>query len=148
MLVAGGGDLMDKCHEEARDLGNAVRFLGYVDDVDSLFADADVFVCPSTAESFGRTATEAALAKTPMVLGRIRPWTDDFVEGYDCEFVDPQDPKDIARGILKLLADPLKAQQQAESACQVALSRFGREAALAALTKAYKYVAVSLASRF
>jgi glycosyltransferase involved in cell wall biosynthesis len=139
LVMAGEGDLLVKCQEKAKDLGNSVHFLGHVNDVDSLYVDADIFVGPSTAESFGRTAMEAALTKTPMVLGCIRPWTDYFVPSHDCEFVDPQNPQSIAQGILRLLDDKLRANQFSENAFQVVTARFSQSAALEALSKAYEY---------
>lgn len=139
LVMAGEGILLDECKEAVRELGNAVHFLGHVNDVDSLYADADVFVAPSTAESFGRTAMEAALAKIPMVLGRIRPWSDYFVQGKDCEFVDPQNPQSIAEGILRLLDDKPRACLLGENAYQVVTARFSQSTALDALSKAYEY---------
>ncbi|WP_170861382.1 glycosyltransferase family 4 protein [Geitlerinema sp. PCC 9228] len=139
LVVAGTGELLASCQEKAQDLHNSVRFLGYVEDVAGLYAEADVFVAASAAESFGRTAMEAALAKTPMVLGKIRPWMDYFTHGCHCEFADPQDPTDLATTTLRILDNREYGSQLAENAHQVVLSRFGEPAALTALSQAYKY---------
>jgi glycosyltransferase involved in cell wall biosynthesis len=140
LVMAGEGVLLDKCREAASGLGDAVRFLGHVNDVDNLFADADVFVAPSTAESFGRTAMEAALVNTPMALGRIRPWTDYFLADRDCEFIEPHNPQSIAEGIVRLLSDRPRARQLAENAFRVVTAKFSEATALEALSKAYDYV--------
>lgn len=139
LVMAGDGELMPQCREAARDLGDSVCFLGHVNNVDDLYADGDIFVGPSMAESFGRTAMEAALSKTPMVLGRIRPWTDYFQSGSDCEFVDPEDAESIARGILQLLDDPERSRHLAENAAAIVSERFGEKGVLATLSEAYKY---------
>jgi glycosyltransferase involved in cell wall biosynthesis len=139
LVMAGTGELLASCQDKAKDLGDSVRFLGYVSDVAALYSEADVFVAASTAESFGRTAMEAALAKTPMVLGKIRPWTDDFTHGCHCEFADPQDPASLVAAMLRILENREYAAQLAENARQVVWSRFGEQAALTALSQVYEY---------
>ena len=139
LVMAGDGELMPKCQEIARNLGHAIHFLGHVSNVSNLYADADVFVGPSTAESFGRIAMEAALSKTPMVLGQIRPWTDYFQSGKDCQFVDPQDAQSIAQGIIQLLDYPQRSRQLAENAFTVVKANFGEDGVMKALSKAYQY---------
>jgi glycosyltransferase involved in cell wall biosynthesis len=139
LVMAGDGALMPKCQEIARNLGHAIHFLGHVSNVSNLYADADVFVGPSTAESFGRIAMEAALSKTPMVLGQIRPWTDYFQSDKDCQFVDPQDAQSIAQGIIQLLDYPQRSRQLAENAFTVVKANFGEDGVMKALSKAYQY---------
>lgn len=138
LVMAGDGELMPQCREAAASLGDKVHFLGHVNNVDDLYADADVFVGPSTAESFGRTAMEAALSQTPMVLGNIRPWTDYFTPGVDCEFVEPQNPDSIAKGIIKLLDFPDKSRQLAKNAQGIVIAKFSERGVLEALNKAYE----------
>lgn len=139
LVMAGDGELMPQCHKAARDLSKAIYFLGHVSNVNHLYADADVFIGPSTAESFGRIAMEAALSKTPMVLGQIRPWTDYFQANKDCQFVDPQDSQSIAQGIIQLLDNPQRSRQLAKNAFTVVQANFGEDGVMNALSKAYEY---------
>jgi glycosyltransferase involved in cell wall biosynthesis len=139
LVMAGEGELLETCKEKAQDLGNSVVFLGHVQNVQNLYADANLFVGPSLAESFGRTAMEAGLARTPMVLGRIKPWTGYFSEGFSCEFADPYAPKDIAEKIIALLADQAYAQKLGQNAYEIVMKQFSKEAALSALEQAYQF---------
>ena len=72
LYVAGDGPLRDRLERRATDLGldDHVTFLGYVPDrtLPALYADADVFVLPTTElEGFGLATLEALAAGTPAV---------------------------------------------------------------------------------
>lgn len=72
LLVAGDGPLADDLRARARELGvdDAATFLGYVPDEElpGTYADADVFVLPTTElEGFGLATLEALAAGTPVV---------------------------------------------------------------------------------
>jgi glycosyltransferase involved in cell wall biosynthesis len=71
LRVVGDGPERAKLERLTRSLGlqENVYFLGYRtrDQIRDLFADADVFVMPSTSESFGLAALEARTAGLPVV---------------------------------------------------------------------------------
>lgn len=103
LVIAGEGSQLTRCRMIAEPLKERVKFLGHVPNPSSLYSNSTIFVAPSSAESFGRTAFEAALYKLPMVLSRIAPWTEMFEEGEHCLFVDPKSPNEIADAIELLL---------------------------------------------
>ena len=115
--------------------------MGFVSDVGSLHADADIFVAPSVTESFGMSAIEAAMARVPMVLGRIKPWTDYFKGGADdCVFVDHSDDESIAQGILQLLKDRKAAREMGLRGYDTASKQFSATTTLEALNKIDSYL--------
>jgi glycosyltransferase involved in cell wall biosynthesis len=61
------------------------------------FAACTVFALPSTCETPGLAALEAAAAGAPIVVTRVGSAREYF--GDMCTYVDPADPVDIARGI-------------------------------------------------
>ncbi len=96
--------------ESARSgVADRVKFLGHVPDAEaiSLLKGAKVFVFPSLFEGFGIPIIEAQSVNTPVVTSRKKPMTE--VGGDGCEYVDPESPEDIARGINKVLGDRLYA---------------------------------------
>jgi glycosyltransferase involved in cell wall biosynthesis len=78
-----------------------VRYLGHVDHesplLTSAYAACDAFVLPSTLETPGLAALEAAAAGAPVVVTRIGA-PPEYFAGF-CHYVNPADPSDIARGI-------------------------------------------------
>jgi glycosyltransferase involved in cell wall biosynthesis len=75
LAVAGGGVSEHACRMLAATLGvtDRVHFLGAMTarDVADLYAAADLFVMPSTWETFGLAAVEAAMAGVPQVVSDL-----------------------------------------------------------------------------
>ena len=68
----------------------------------TLYADADVFVLPSSGENFGNVAAEAAACGTPVVV-TDRCGVADYLR--DAALVVPYAAPEIARALRRLLAD-------------------------------------------
>jgi glycosyltransferase involved in cell wall biosynthesis len=71
----------------------------------SIYDAFDVFVLPSTGESFGLGYLEAWMCRKPVIGARIGPTSCIIDEGENGLLANPDDPADLARGIIGLLAD-------------------------------------------
>lgn len=102
--------------------GSKVRHLGALDHADPLLASAlgacSAFVLPSTLETPGLAALEAAAAGAPVVVTSEGSTRDYF--GNHAHYVEHGDPLDIRRGIEVALAQGRKPDLKAHVA-----SRFG-----------------------
>jgi glycosyltransferase involved in cell wall biosynthesis len=78
------------------------------------FARATIFAMPSVHETFGHTYLEAWYAWRPVIAGDIPPVREVVRDGVDGLLV-PQQPAAIARAIVTLLGDPLRARRMGES---------------------------------
>lgn len=78
-------------------------------DIPSVFRGAALFVLPSLSEGFGMAVLEAMAAGVPVVVSRTSSLPE--VAGDAAEFVDPRDPGDIARGIIRVLEDATLREQ-------------------------------------
>ena len=78
------------------------------------FARATVFAMPSVHETFGHTYLEAWYAWRPVIAGDIPPVREIVRDGIDGLIV-AQEPGAIARAIVTLLGDPLRARRMGES---------------------------------
>ncbi|WP_417374479.1 glycosyltransferase family 4 protein [Glutamicibacter protophormiae] len=144
LVMAGDGPLIDKAREAVGDLGQRVRILGHVEDVDTLYADADVFLSPSATESFGLTAVEALQSGVACALARIRPWTDYLRDEEHVDYFLPDSTAaQIARILDRLLSDDGLRAARADAGRRAVQSLFGEDAAMAALDIVYQEIAPS-----
>ena len=79
---------------------------GYVPygEIDQLYRQADLFIFPSLAESFGHPLVEAMAAGLPIVASDIPICREICGEG--ALYFDPLSPKDLSEKILALAGDP------------------------------------------
>ncbi len=82
-----------------------IHLLGYVPDeiLPDVYSAADVFVFPSLYEGFGFPPLEAMACAVPVVASNVSSIPE--VVGDAAMLVNPYDPPDIARGILKVVTD-------------------------------------------
>lgn len=83
-----------------------IKGLGYIDDKDlpALFRGAEALVYPSLYEGFGIPIVQAFASDTPVITSQTSAMLE--VGGSAALFVDPENPKDIARTIEAILEDP------------------------------------------
>ncbi len=113
-LAGHGSELQAVLDFAARhELGDALRFLGQVDDVElqEAYAAADVLVfplvpTPGDVEGFGMVAIEAAAAGTPTVAFAVGGVVDAVAEGYSGYLVEPDDYAGYADAVLECLGKP------------------------------------------
>ena len=108
------------------ELGDAVRFLGFVPEVDlpALYNTADVFALVSRrydllVEGFGIAVMEASASGIPVLAGREAGLIDAVRDAETGLLVDPYSPAAVALGLRHLLADAALRQR---------LGRAGRRA--------------------
>jgi len=129
LAVVGSGANADPYRGLAADLGVADRLhlLGPIAaaDIADLYAAADLFVFPSTWETFGLAAIEAAMAGVPMVVADLAVLhevlaTEDPPVEDPVTFVAPHDVDRWATAILNALAAPPASEVKAEYAAKIA----------------------------
>lgn len=109
LLLAGAETpYQDEMRARAKELGlgDAVRFAGYVsaEDLEGLYAEADVFVFPSLSEGFGLPLLEAMARDLPVVTSNVSALPE--VAGGAALQVDPRSPGAIAAAVGEVLTNP------------------------------------------
>ena len=99
-------------------LQDRVIFLGYVpkEDLIKLYNTCDVFVMVSkisgsSVEGFGIVYLEANACGKPVLAGRLGGVVDAVVDGETGVLVNPENPKEVAAGLIKLLKDQALARR-------------------------------------
>lgn len=140
LLMIGDGPERHKAAELADDLGvsGRVSFLGSFPRIEDLLSMTDLFLLPSTEESFGLAALEAMASGVPVVAaatGGIPEVVQDGVAGYLCE---ARDVDAMAKAALKLLTNEALHEKFSKAARARAESAFSESAVVPLYEKAYE----------
>jgi len=120
LLIAGEGPERTALELEAAPLGDAVRFLGFRDDVERLLWAADVAVLSSRQEALSLAAVEAMATGLPVVATEVGGSPEVVRNGVTGLIVPPEDSGALARALIALLRDPPLRARLAQSADQSA----------------------------
>ena len=107
LWLAGDGDLRKILEEQVENLGikPRVRFLGWRQDVEALFAAADIFVCPSRYEPLGNVVIEAWAQGVPVVAAdSLGPGTL-IRQGETGILVPINDVNALAKALKRMISD-------------------------------------------
>lgn len=107
LLIAGDGIERDTMERDAADLGDAVRFLGYIADRQKLaeiLAGCDLFLHPNPKEPFGIAPLEAMASGLVLVAPNSGGVTE-YANEHNAMLVEPT-PNAFGEAVISLLGDP------------------------------------------
>lgn len=113
LWLAGEGPLRAELETLAARSGvvSRIRFLGWREDVASLFAAADLFVCPSRHEPLGNVVIEAWAQGIPVIAAASEGPCQLIEDGIDGMLVPLEDSEAMAGALNHLIADRSLAAQ-------------------------------------
>lgn len=88
------------------------------------YSAADVFVHPTRAEAFGLTIIESMACGTPVVSFRVGGVTELVRPGLTGYLAEPEDAKDICKGIVQLLEDQCLRNAISQCSREIALKEY------------------------
>jgi glycosyltransferase involved in cell wall biosynthesis len=119
LLVAGDGPLRDSLRGQASGLGDAVRFLGFVEDIRSFMSACDVLAFPSQpefGEGFGLAALEGMAVGRPVVATSVCSLPEVVGGPESGILVDPANPAELGDALARLAASAGLRARMGESA--------------------------------
>jgi len=140
LLLPGEGPEKTKLHEVMRELrvDGAVKFPGFVSDIESVYAATDLFVFPSHEEPLG-SALLSAMAHGLPVVAVARGGIPEVVEdGKNGLLVKEHNPSALAAAIARLLSNPAEARRLGEGARETIASRFSADQMVDATLNLYE----------
>ncbi len=139
VMVGDGPDRVD-AEAEARRLGveRDVHFLGKIDIVAPLLADADLFLLPTQSESFGLSALEALASGVPVVGSRAGGLVEVVREGITGILCPVGDIESMSAAAVGILSDAERWKHMSDSAAADARLRFGRDEIVERYEQFYK----------
>lgn len=142
-LIVGDGPERVRLEQHARDVEVAehVRWLGHRDDPSAILAHSDVFWLGSRFEGMSNSLLEAMTAGRPVVVTDIPPNRELVQHGVAGYLVNVGDGAGFAQFTLKLLADPVLAQQLGNAGQERVRRDFNVAAMIDAHVRLYRQLA-------
>jgi N-acetyl-alpha-D-glucosaminyl L-malate synthase BshA len=127
LAMVGDGPDRPAAERFARDAGLAhrVEFLGNVSPIEGVIGAGDVFLLPSSEESFGLAALEAMACGVPVVASNAGGIPELVVDGEGGFTFPVGDTAGMAARVIALLSDPQELARQRERARLRATGEFG-----------------------
>jgi L-malate glycosyltransferase len=125
LMVGDGPDLGDAVQRtRALDLTSHVTFVGEQDQVLPLLSISDVFLLPSSQESFGLAALEAMSCEVPVIASRVGGLPEVIAHGATGFLHAPDDLDGMARSAIMVLSDGKLHRRIASAARRAVHERF------------------------
>lgn len=142
LWLAGEGPLRAELETLAARAGvvSRVRFLGWREDVASLFAAADIFACPSRHEPLGNVVIEAWAQGLPVVAAASEGPSQLIEDGIDGMLVPIEDWTAMASAINRLIEDRLLAAHVGAAGRQAYEEQFTEAAVVARYVEFFERV--------
>ena len=129
LLLVGDGPELGTAYRVARELGisDLIDIVGAQEEVVPLLSVSDVFLLPSSQESFGLAALEAMACEVPVVASRVGGLPE-VVEHGVSGFLHPPDAlDDMAESAISLLTDKARHDRMGKAACARVRDQFCAE---------------------
>jgi glycosyltransferase involved in cell wall biosynthesis len=136
---AGNEAIVARCRERAIELGleGCIEWIGFVDDMEAVYARIDLLLHPGVHEGFGRVLIEAMSRGIPVVSvnsGAVAEVVEDGVTG---RVVPPDDPPRFAEAAIACLSDADVYDSLARAARTRTLERFQAATHVRRVTEVY-----------
>lgn len=117
-LIAGSGPEREALQRQTTrlDLGDTVRFAGFVEDVPAVLRLADAFCLPSETEGLPYAVLEAAAFRLPLVVTSVGGLGELLTHDRDAWLLSPGDVSGLAEALETLAARPDTGRRLAEGA--------------------------------
>lgn len=126
LLIPSGGPEREALESLAKEIGIAdrVHFLGYIDDISSVYQAADVFALASRADAFGLVIAEAGYFGLPACGTRVGGIPEVIEDGTTGILVPPEDQNALANAVARFAEDAALRQRMGKAGQERVTSLF------------------------
>ncbi|HWG35623.1 MAG TPA: N-acetyl-alpha-D-glucosaminyl L-malate synthase BshA [Gemmatimonadaceae bacterium] len=140
LVMVGDGPERPAAEDEVRALGvgDSVFFLGKIETVAPLLASADVFLLPTSSESFGLSALEAMASGVPVVGSDSGGLPEVVTNGVTGLLYPVGDVDSMAAGVLSIVTDPARQADMGAAGADDARKRFALDTVVSQYEELYR----------
>jgi N-acetyl-alpha-D-glucosaminyl L-malate synthase BshA len=125
VLIGDGPDRVDLERQTAEwKLSDVVEFVGEQPDIVPWLSSADLFLLPSSQESFGMAALEAMACEVPVIASRVGGLPEVVIDGVTGYLRDPDDIDGMAARSVEVLKDSELRRHIGQAAAAHVRARF------------------------
>jgi len=126
LLLVGEGEDLNRVRQLVRELGlfDCVEVLGEQDQIVPILSVADLFLLPSSEESFGLAALEAAACEVPVVASKVGGLTEVFEHGRTAFLHAPKELEKMTDSAIRLLNNGCLRAEMTRAARRVVETRY------------------------
>ena len=117
-----------------------VEWLGHVDDMPNLLANAGIVVLPSYREGLPKSLIEAAACGRPLITTDVPGCRSVVTDGIDGLLIPVRDAKALANAIVRLYEDPALSRRLGDAARKKALAEYDERIIVARTLRVYEEV--------
>jgi glycosyltransferase involved in cell wall biosynthesis len=123
LVVVGDGPYLNEMKERLREM--PCTFTGYLEGevLSFVYASSDIFVFPSTTDTFGNVVLEAQASGIPVIVTDQGGPHENILKNRTGWVVKADDPKDLLQAIRRLIARPHLIEKMGRSAREYMESR-------------------------
>jgi glycosyltransferase involved in cell wall biosynthesis len=116
LVIVGDGPYLDEMKEQLQDM--PCTFTGYLEgeELSFVYASSDIFVFPSTTDTFGNVVLEAQASGIPVIVTDKGGPHENMLENQTGMVVNADDPKDLLEAIHRMIAAPHLLRKMGKSA--------------------------------
>jgi glycosyltransferase involved in cell wall biosynthesis len=124
LIIVGEGPYLAEMQDELR--GTSCFFTGYLngDDLAKVYASCDIFIYPSTSDSFGQVVLEAQASGLPVIVTDRGAPQENIIAGKTGLAVKGDDADSMVDALQFLIANPAAAMAMSRAARQYMEERF------------------------
>jgi glycosyltransferase involved in cell wall biosynthesis len=115
----------------------------YGDDKLAAYVDADVYVLPSTYETFPVSILEAYACSKPVIASKVGSLNDLVLDGVTGLLVEPGSADKLAWSVVSLLNDPKKGKEMGLNGKRLVYESYNTEKVADLLENIYKTIVSS-----
>ncbi len=144
LIIIGNGPHKKELEKLAKELDilSNVEFKGYIGTEEKLkiISQSTALIFPSLCEGFGLVILEAFSQKKPVLVANLRPMSDIVSNGISGYALDPNDEKDWAEHMLKLVNELEQTKTMGENGFKIFHSKYNQDLMYQKLIEMYNDV--------